>query len=38
MQQYAPKTAAQMLGIVDTYDEEGIMGVWTSPLKTVFGS
>ena len=27
MQQYAPKTAAQMLGIVDTYDEEGIMGV-----------
>jgi len=27
MQQYAPKTAAQMLGIVETYDEEGIMGV-----------
>ena len=27
MQQYAPKTAAQMLGIVDTYDEEGIMGI-----------
>ena len=27
MQKYAPKTAAQMLGIVDTYDEEGIMGV-----------
>ena len=26
-QQYAPKTAAQMLGIVDIQDEEGLMGV-----------
>ena len=26
-QQYAPKTAAQALGIVDIHDEEGIMGV-----------
>lgn len=26
-QQYAPKTAAQMLGIVDIQDQEGLMGV-----------
>jgi len=36
-QQYAPKTAAQMLGIVDIQDEEGLMGVWLLPLKIQFG-